>query len=192
MKLLEENTGGNLRDSVRRSVLGRWHEPQSIGEKESVNWASSKFRTFALRKTLLGEREDRLQNNPISEKGLVHGMDKEPSQPISKKIWSQVDKGLGQIMEEDPSRADEHLRGSASWAGGEIWIQTTLQERLIKRAGCRWGWRGSWQDSRSENVLMVSQETRRSPTVGPAVPLLGVHPGETRTSAHTNTCPGGF
>lgn len=67
-------------------------------------------------------------------------MDKEPSQLISKKIWSQVDKGLGQVMEEDPSRAGEHLRGSASRAGGEIGIQTTLQERLIKRAGCRRGW----------------------------------------------------
>ena len=50
----------------------------------------------------------------MSEKGLVRGMDKEPSQMISKKIWSRVEKGLGQIVEEDPSRADEHLRGSAS------------------------------------------------------------------------------
>ena len=51
---------------------------------------------------------------------------------------------------------------------------------------------GSRRDGRSENVLMVSQDTRHSPTVGPAVPLLGVHPRETRTSAHANTCPRGF
>ena len=89
IKLVEENTGENLKDlGPGEEFLDMIPNTWPIREKKSINYTSSKVKNFALQKTLL---KDKKTSHTLREniwkhhKGLISRIYKELLKPNNKK-----------------------------------------------------------------------------------------------------------